>query len=1104
MKSAPGHVGGLLSYLSHPSEKANEDLALAYFRSVFGEEFTRQKDAKQSDGYVPGLFILELKARANDWLSGLFQGLAYKNRDLNFSQIVIAARNFLAVWRVEDLPLKIREEIMNETRAPNSVGRAYAKKYSRKKNELLKLAVWNGSDLFTPLFLSQPDLVANKLSQFEKTLKEGRRIRQKITVRNFPSLLKEMKQYFESDQPIKTVRAFYSMLYAWSDSSVIHISLKATDQATLGGELITNLRPGKRLQFKEFVESRFVAPDDQNSYDEYFARFDEALDAADKDFRIRHGIFFTDLDLSRFVMWFVRQYIPELGRNYLVVDPACGSGNLVTNWRSPLELRHKVVSEIEPDLLFAVEKRMKGDAWHNGKFTVVPKVSENRGLNFLDCSAEEYLEQIRHGLEEKGLAPNKPIAFLCNPPYRSDDDQTTNSIAYRINDSIVELTGVDAANERYCCFLAQMKLICEAAKDSGLPGESLLLLFTKSAWLTKRSIFQNIRTEILGSFEQVTGALVQAKEFFDVKGSWPVAFTVWRYKGNKAGLDPNRSVTLVDLTWVKKKDLSQIPWADPKQTEIACEAVARDERAKLVELGLDRVSIRQWAGGTMVDFKRDRRKEEKNAKIAGGLPSSDPRQSNKKVYGESAGPFIGFMDDLTPCRVKKSLPNRPWLNVDSRFMAVKKSRCFSGPPTHLGYCASDLESAKKLFFWYSLGRTFVQKPYPTWIDADGMWAPEISSAQHQHVFQMALAIAYAENECVETYFPANNPVKGIPELFAENPMTPLNPASFWNITLEPYVKKQPSVLVQTLVSAVDKVYALWEQRFARVSELPISYSRPYFIDPRGLTKTVGLVQIKDYAIENNVAPLVEALDDVQKNLRALKDEFFRVVTVELAYFGGGKTNERMPLPESTRFEKALCKRMAVAGLFVQRLHSDPHFGRTKLAKLFYLADVHEELDLQTEYYREAAGPLDQRALYNDRFGIEALARKYDLFTTEQQGKMFRYTPSLTPDEFQRLTERYLGNHVTAIAAIADKLRGLTTDQSEIVATLYACWNDFLIRKRAPTDDEIVSEFLLHWHSKKSRFSRARLNKALVWMKENDLVPKGRGKLTNTKHQPSSS
>jgi hypothetical protein len=243
-KSLPAHVGGLLAYLNQPTEKANEDLVLAYFRKAFGGAFTRQKDAKQSDGYVSGLFVLELKGNTNNWLSGLFQGLAYKNRDLHFSQIVVAARNFLAVWRVEDLPLKIREEVMGEARAPNSVGRLYAKKYAHKKNELLKLAVWNGSDLLAPLFLSQPDLVASKLSQFEKTLKEGRKIRQKITCRNFPTLLKEMKQYFDPKQPIKTVRAFYSeprrqprRLFGLSHAAIGVDDERHVDEARPGGDV---------------------------------------------------------------------------------------------------------------------------------------------------------------------------------------------------------------------------------------------------------------------------------------------------------------------------------------------------------------------------------------------------------------------------------------------------------------------------------------------------------------------------------------------------------------------------------------------------------------------------------------------------------------------------------------------------------------------------------------------------------------------------------------------------------------------------------------------------------------------------------------------------
>jgi hypothetical protein len=110
-KSLPQHIQGLLAYLLQPSEKANEDLALGYFREAFGEAFTRQKEARRADGYVAGHFVLELKGREKDWLSGLFQGLAYKNEALDFGQIVVAAKNFLAVWQVSDLPDALRAEV---------------------------------------------------------------------------------------------------------------------------------------------------------------------------------------------------------------------------------------------------------------------------------------------------------------------------------------------------------------------------------------------------------------------------------------------------------------------------------------------------------------------------------------------------------------------------------------------------------------------------------------------------------------------------------------------------------------------------------------------------------------------------------------------------------------------------------------------------------------------------------------------------------------------------------------------------------------------------------------------------------------------------------
>ncbi len=882
---------GLLAYLTQPQEKANEDLAIAYFRNLYGDKFTRQKEANHADGYVPGSFVLELKGRTIDWLSGFFQALAYRNTGLDFSQIVVGAKDFLALWHVDHIAQEIRDEVLATRGAPNAIGSQLAKKYMGRRNELLKLAVWNGAELSGSLFLSNPADVIGRITTFEDSLLLGRRVRLKITPSNFVSTLREMKEFFDPEYPVKTVRAFYSMVYSWNENSTVTLSERTNDQAALGGEIITNLVAAKRNLFKDFVENRTIHLNSDENVDDFFARYDEALDAVDRGFRVKHGMFFTDPYLSKFAMWFVREQrqIPDVGKNYLVIDPACGSGNLVTNWRSPLEIRHKVVSEIEPELLFAVERRMRGDQWHHGKFTVVPKVSENIGLNFLDRSARDYLREITKYLKEKGHKPDKPIAFLCNPPYRSDDDQSAAAIAYAIHDSITEVTGNDAGSERYCCFLAQMKLICEAADSSGLPGDSLLLLFTKSAWLTKRSIFSKIRSEMLGSFEDVGGMLVNGREFFDIKGAWPVAFTMWKYKGKDATLDRERDIPLQDFTWLTKKQLAAIPWSDPLEVERACKDISAHTLTKQVQLGQERISIREWTGETMLDFKRSRRKSELDKNCVGGLPQGDRRQENKKAYGEADGGFIGFMDDLTPCRVKRSIPDRPWFRLNCQFMDVKKNRCFSGPPDNRGFCAKDLESAKKLFFWYSLARTFLQHPYPMWIDSDDLWQPRIPTSNEARLFQAAFAIGYAENECVETTFPSGNPVSGAPELVVRNPLTPLDSQSFWSEAMKPYCASASSSGVVGLIKAVDQLFAEWKAIFRNRAEVPIS-KKPYFICADGLTVGAGITQIRDYARETNNVALQRRFAEVQAKLKLVKSELFDLITSGegLDYFGSLK------------------------------------------------------------------------------------------------------------------------------------------------------------------------------------------------------------------------
>jgi hypothetical protein len=189
-----------------------------------------------------------------------------------------------------------------------------------------------------------------------------------------------------------------------------------------------------------------------------------------------------------------------------------------------------------------------------------------------------------------------------------------------------------------------MKLICDAAESNGIPDDSLLMVFTKPVWMTRRPMFGPIRTQMLGSFENIAGILITSNEFFDVKSRWPLGFSVWRYKSKAPTLDADRNIPLIDLTWLTKKQLAEIAWHNPNEMEQACQAIWADTRAVKIELGTKRTSIREWSAKKMLDFKRDRRRTEQNYNVVGGLPTGDRRRAQKKTYGETEGRYIGLPD----------------------------------------------------------------------------------------------------------------------------------------------------------------------------------------------------------------------------------------------------------------------------------------------------------------------------------------------------------------------------------------------------------------------------------------------------------------------------
>lgn len=96
------------------------------------------------------------------------------------------------------------------------------------------------------------------------------------------------------------------------------------------------------------------------------------------------------------------------------------------------------------------------------------------------------------------------------------------------------------------------------------------------------------------------------------------------------------------------------------------------------------------------------------------------------------------------------------------------------------------------------------------------------------------------------------------------------------------------------------------------------------------------------------------------------------------------------------------------------------------------------------------------------------------------------------------TAAALGERAAEVDALINLLLPMDTRQAEIVATLYATWNNLLLLGRSPGDEDIVYEARENWHSSKLEIERERFFKALEWMRKHGLIATGRGRYVDAK------
>ncbi len=170
-------------------------------------------------------------------------------------------------------------------------------------------------------------------------------------------------------------------------------------------------------------------------------------------------------------------------------------------------------------------------------------------------------------------------------------------------------------------------------------------------------------------------------------------------------------------------------------------------------------------------------------------------------------------------------------------------------------------------------------------------------------------------------------------------------------------------------------------------------------------------------------------------------------------------------------------------------------GRVKLEKMLYTIESSIGFDFDTEYAREAAGPLDG-SIYECE-GIVSRRNKWFTVHTSQYG--VSYKPAKDSGKYKKYYDKYFADYDSEIERIIGVFTDYDADQAEIVATLFAAWNDFVIDRKSVTDEALADEVLNNWNDSKKRFSRDVWLRAIQQMRQNNIIPKGYGKHTVIKN-----
>ena len=172
------------------------------------------------------------------------------------------------------------------------------------------------------------------------------------------------------------------------------------------------------------------------------------------------------------------------------------------------------------------------------------------------------------------------------------------------------------------------------------------------------------------------------------------------------------------------------------------------------------------------------------------------------------------------------------------------------------------------------------------------------------------------------------------------------------------------------------------------------------------------------------------------------------------------------------------------------------FGHTKSEKMIHLFENYANINLNRNPIKDAAGPNHFEKVVNV---IEPLAKKEKYFSITKEDK--RYTYGFAPNSFKgikKLESQLNPLQRRKVEEIISLFLMENTEQSELFATVFAGWNNLILRGEEINDESIVYESRENWHPDKLKIDRSKFFDTITKLRVANIVPNGIGKLVDKK------